>query len=134
MMKSSSSMRESSTSEPDIPCVCCSVLQCVQCVAVWCSVVQCSAVCCSVLQCVAVCCSVMQCVAVCCSVLQCVAGILVSVCVFFYSRDFSCIYRGGPQLSCAVCVAVCVLQCVCCSVCVAVCELQCVCCMCWGLL
>jgi len=27
-----------------------------------------------------------------------------------------------------VCVAVCVLQCVCCSVCVAVCVLQCVCC------
>jgi len=32
--------------------------------------VQCVAVCCSVLQCVAVCCSVLQCVAVCCSVLQ----------------------------------------------------------------
>jgi len=35
--------------------VCCSVLKCVECVAVYCSVLQCVAVCCSVLQCVAVC-------------------------------------------------------------------------------
>jgi len=97
--------------------VCCSVLQCVQCVTVCCamlwgvgSVVQCVAVCCCVLQCVAVCCSVccailwgvgsvVQCVAVCCSVLQCVA-----VCV---------------ALCCGVLVVCCsVLQCVavCCSV------------------
>ena len=52
---------------------CCSVLQCLCCVAARCSVLQRVAVCCSVLQCVAVCCSVLQCVAVCCSVLQCVA-------------------------------------------------------------
>jgi len=39
------------------------VLQCVEYVAVCCSVLQCVAVCCSVLQCVAM-------VAVCCSVLQ----------------------------------------------------------------
>jgi len=63
---------------------CCSVMQCMQRVAVCCSVVQTIAVCCSVLQCIAVrcsesqcaavCCSVMQGVAVCCSVLQCVAA------------------------------------------------------------
>ena len=51
--------------------VCCSVLQCVQCVAVCCSVLQCVAVCCSVLECVAVCCSVLQCVAERCGVVQC---------------------------------------------------------------
>ena len=65
--------------------VCCRVLQCVQSVAVCCSVLQCVAVCCSVLQCAAVfaviphmyhiyhvsqSCSVLQCVAECCSVLQ----------------------------------------------------------------
>ena len=70
--------------------VCCSVLQCVACVAVWCSVLQfCGmdidngaedqahfvrllsvAVCCSVLQRVAACCSVLQCVGGVCSVLQ----------------------------------------------------------------
>jgi len=82
---------------------CCSVqsvLQCAQCVAVYCSVLQCDAVrnsvlqsvaeCCSVLQMVAecsrvwcsvlqyiaVCCSVLQCAAVCCSVLQIVASVL----------------------------------------------------------
>jgi len=38
--------------------VSCSVLQCVACVAVCCSVSQCVAVCRSVLHCVAVCCSV----------------------------------------------------------------------------
>jgi len=78
---------------------CCNVLQCVQFVAVWCSVSQCAAVCCrvlqihvchrvrehvtclflvhcqslvtcfSVLQCVAERCKVMQCIAVCCSAL-----------------------------------------------------------------
>ena len=74
--------------------VCCSMLQCLQCVcsafAVCCSVlrcvavrsitctythkcVMCVAVCCSMLQCVAACCSVLQCITVCCSVLQCVA-------------------------------------------------------------
>ena len=47
----------------------CSVMHCLQCVAVCCSVSQCVAFCCGVLQCVAVCCSVLQCVAVCCSVL-----------------------------------------------------------------
>ena len=72
--------------------VCCSllhVLQCVLCVAVYCSVLQCSAVCCSVLWCefsgsvivrcsvlqfVAGCCCVLQCVNVCCIVPTCVAG------------------------------------------------------------
>ena len=37
----------------------CSVMHCLQCVAVSCSVSQCVAVCCSVCQCVAVCCSVL---------------------------------------------------------------------------
>ena len=60
--------------------VCCSVLQCgqvcLQCGAVWCSIVQwgsthrSSVVCCSVVQCVAVCCSVLQCVAVWCNVVK----------------------------------------------------------------
>ena len=77
--------------------VCCSVLQCVACVAcvaVCCSVLKCVAVCywgvsktvfwscncvasCDVLQCVAVCYSALQCIAVCCSVLQCVACVAV---------------------------------------------------------
>jgi len=73
----------------NIVCVtlCCSVLQCVQCVAMCCSGSQwfvpprasvawpptrraCHrvAMCCSVLQCVAVCCSALQCLAECCSV------------------------------------------------------------------
>ena len=52
--------------------LCCSVSQCLQCVAVCRSVLLCVAVCRSVSQCVAVYCSVLQCVAVCCSVLQCV--------------------------------------------------------------
>ena len=55
-----------------------SVVECVVCCAMRCSVLQCVAAVycsvCSVLQCVAVCCSVLQCVAVCCSVLQCVAN------------------------------------------------------------
>ena len=69
--------------------VCCSVLQCLQCVAVCCSVLQCVAVCCSVLQCATVCCSVLQCAAVCCSVLQYVA--------FFKSNPFLLLLR----VSCA---------------------------------
>ena len=60
-----------------IVAVCCSVLHVnilkkgrVSRVVVSCSVLQCFAVCCSVLQCFAVCCSVLQCFAVCCSVLR----------------------------------------------------------------
>jgi len=107
--------------------VCCSVLQLLQCVAVYCSVLKCVAVCCSMLQwlchwqdsyphetpgllqCVAVVavrCSALQCVAVFCSVLQCVA-----VTMPWASLLPSWIAR---------CVAVCcsVLQCfaACCSV------------------
>ena len=72
------------------------MLQCVECVAVCCSVLQCVAVCyhyyllvgsalrsralpspslqntVQCVECVAVCCNVLQCVAVCCSVLHCV--------------------------------------------------------------
>ena len=43
-----------------------SLVVCMTCGAVWCSVLQCGATWCSVLQCVAVCCSVLQCVAVDC--------------------------------------------------------------------
>ena len=62
--------------------VCCSLLQCLQCLAVscsacvtvCCSVVRGATVCYSVLQCATVCCSsVLQCAAVCCGVLQCIA-------------------------------------------------------------
>jgi len=54
---------------------CCTVLQCVECVAVCCSVLQCVAMCCSVLQCVAVGCSVLQSVAVWCSAGACSCGV-----------------------------------------------------------
>jgi len=47
--------------------------KCIECVAVYCSVLQCVAVCCSVLQCVADCWNVLQCVPVCCSLWQFVA-------------------------------------------------------------
>ena len=98
---------------------CHSVLQCVACVAVCCSVLQCVAVCCSMLQCVAACCGVYGSVShldshiliLCCNMGECVA------------RNQSCsVSRLTVIVCCSVlqCVAVCrsMLQCVavCCSV------------------
>ena len=117
--------------------VCCSVLQCdanvlqstwfckttqhlLKCVAVL-QCVQCVAVCCSVLQCVAVCCSVLQCVAVCCSVLQCVAWFaLAEMCVAVCCSSSCDMPRCMGEACCsvlhevrvAVCCTRCVLQCV----------------------
>jgi len=69
--------------------VCCSVLQCLQCVVVSCSVLPCIAVCDSVMRCGAVCYSVLQCVAVCCSVLQ-------RGCEIYYARD-CVVWRGSTR-------------------------------------
>jgi len=74
--------------------VCCSVLQCVQCVAVCCSVLQCVAGRCSALQCVAQCCrcrSELQCVAASCSVLQ--VSQCVAVCIRCDMTQFICCFH-----------------------------------------
>ena len=98
------------------------MLQCVQCVAVCCSVLQCVAVCCSVLQCVVVCCSVLQCVAVCCSVKRNAAFCNVLQYVAVCCSVLQCTLQVGSGHMLAYCS---VLQyvTVCCSVsqCVAVC-------------
>ena len=55
------------------------IIGCVKCGAVCCSVVQCGAVCCSVVQCAAVWCSVLQCGAVYCKVLEGLARTITAV-------------------------------------------------------
>ena len=105
-----------------------SVLQCVQCVAVCCSVLQCVAVCCNVLQCVAAC-SVVQCIPV---YLRATVAIVVSSAAMSHGQHSTVEEnRGNLEMQRRACyfplAAVCcsVLQCVaaCCSVlqCVAVC-------------
>jgi len=100
------------------------LLQSVQCVAVFCTVLQCDAVCCSVLQCVAACCgvfvrayshgqlnveaeccNVLQRIAVCCSVLQCVAV----CCSVLQSATVCCSVLKCVAMRCNVaqCVTVC---------------------------
>jgi len=116
--------------------VCCSVLQCVACVAVCCNgcpgfnlsprvtvccnVLQCVAVCCNgcpgirglicrhTSQCVAVCCSVIQSVAVCCSLLQSVAV----CCSALQCVAVCCNGCPGFKLSPHITVCCSVLQCV----------------------
>jgi len=130
------SMSNGDLSACTYPQWCCSVLQCVQCVAVCCSVLQHDVVhysallcvcthCtgaraakgdlfarsyppwwCSVLQCVAVCCSVLQCVAVRCCALLCVA---VRCCV---SQCVCSVLQCVVVRLQYVAVRCCVLQCV----------------------